>query len=197
MLNRTPRTTTLSPSMPRRPSLISLAVAAVVFLAFGGRADAQNRVEAPHKGAIGLSILGAELGLAIPCAFGYDETWSLITFPIVGAAGGAVGGYYLDRAGSPGASVLVLVVSLAAAIPTVMITVSATRYSTRDLERDSRTSRVDARRYAGAGFLRRYSGEWHLGMPAIELSPIQRLAQDDRIVTVGADLRMTMFSGAF
>jgi len=189
--------------MPRR-SLSSwfapVAVAALVlFVATSAPnvASAQNRVAAPHKGAIGLSLLGTELGFAIPCAFGYDETWSLITFPIVGAAGGAVGGFYLDRAGSRAASVSVLAIGLAFAIPSIMITVSATRYSTHDLEQDSRTSRIDARLLAGSGFLLRYSGAWHVGVPGIDVSPVQRLGANDRLVTSGAELRFTLVSGAF
>lgn len=199
MLNCPRRPTTLSPSMPRRSSIPFLAVAALVFFAYSSGASvagAQNRVEAPHKGAIGLTLLGAELGLAIPCAFGYDETWSLITFPIVGAAGGAVAGVYLDRAGSPAASVSALVVGLAFTIPSVMITVSATRYSTRDLEQDSRTALMNRRILEGSGFLRSYRGQFRLGMPGIDVTPIRRL-EDTHLVTAGAEFRFTLVSGAF
>ena len=93
-----------------------------------------------------------------------------------------------------------LTASLVFVVPTVMITVSATRYSSDDLRRDSRTEArrpTPSQRYAGNGLLRRYDGAWHLGSPGFSAQAIQRLGADDRIVVAGFDLRLSLFSGAF
>ena len=54
--------------------------------------EAPEQIDSSPKGLIGLGIFGAELGLVIPAAAGLDDTWALVTFPLIGAGGGAVAG---------------------------------------------------------------------------------------------------------
>ena len=48
--------------------------------------EATTPVRADFKGMIGLGLIGGELGLVIPAVAGLNETWSMIVFPVVGAA---------------------------------------------------------------------------------------------------------------
>ncbi|MFO8070722.1 MAG: hypothetical protein R6V85_02500 [Polyangia bacterium] len=115
-------------------------------LAFSGAAAAQNGgddgtdgdqasgpvapdqpVSAEWVGVSGGVLVGAELVLGIEAAFGVDEAWALIVFPIVGAAGGGVGGYFLEEA-SPEGAVALLVTGLAALIPTAVAVSASTAY---------------------------------------------------------------------
>lgn len=178
-----------------RPALLRVAVLLAASMVARPIASAQD-IRPQYKATVGLGLFGAELGLYLPTAFGYTETWSLITFPIVGAAGGAIGGYYIDRAGSPAASVSVLVVSLALAVPTVILTVGNTRYSTHDLERDTR-ARIDRMRLAGDGFLRLSEGEWRLAAPGVAVDPLLRVDATSGAVSHSVGLRVTLISGSF
>jgi len=88
----------------------AVALAAMVSLSAPPRtAEAQldpanlDTVQATPKGTIGLGLVGAELGLIIPSVSGLNEAWALSVFPIVGAAGGALAGYFaLDKPGRDG-----------------------------------------------------------------------------------------------
>ncbi|HTU61399.1 MAG TPA: hypothetical protein VMF89_23250, partial [Polyangiales bacterium] len=44
-----------------------------------------KQVEADFKGAVGLGLVGAELGAVIPALVGVEATWAYIVFPAVGA----------------------------------------------------------------------------------------------------------------
>lgn len=117
----------------------------VLLTAFGAanasHASAQVVHEPPSasgKGTVGLGLIGAELGFAIPAIIGIDEVWPYIVFPTVGAAGGAIAGYFaIDANNEHVAGVAVLATSLALVLPTVVLTVSALRY---DPERDEEAS---------------------------------------------------------
>ncbi len=93
-------------------------------------AEAQGAaLDATPKGTIGLGLIGAELGLVLPTAFGLSKTWSLITFPAVGGAGGAVAGYFLlDDPGRSNWSVGVLAAGIALAVPATLLAVYLSAY---------------------------------------------------------------------
>jgi hypothetical protein len=89
---------------------------------------ALNSVEATPKGTIGLGLVGAELGLIIPSVSGLNEVWALTVFPVVGATGGALAGYFaLDKPGREKGSIAALVVGLAGVMPAVLVTVKGVR----------------------------------------------------------------------
>lgn len=93
----------------------------------------QEQVDAGPKGAVGLGLIGAELGLVIPAVSGLHEIWSFIVFPVAGAAGGAVAGHFLvDDNNKRNASVSLLAVGLALAVPAVVLTLVSTAYDPDD-----------------------------------------------------------------
>lgn len=113
-------------------------VGATLALASSGmapeRAEAQvSQVEAVPKGAIGLGLLGVELGLIVPAIAGARDWWPYLVFPILGGAGGAVGGYFMDvemdRANTPEVSVAMLAIGMALLVPTIIGTLALTAYS--------------------------------------------------------------------
>ncbi len=119
---------------------LTAALAAILSVAFStwdtAPAQAQTtfeQVEPGFKGVIGLGLVGAELGFIIPAVAGLHETWAFIVFPVVGAAGGAVGGYFLfEQPGETELSVAALAVGMAMIIPTMVITLSSTAYDPDD-----------------------------------------------------------------
>ena len=84
-----------------------------------GPAAPEEPVEAVGVGIAGGVLLGAELVLSVEAIIGVDSTWPWIVFPILGAGGGGVGGYFVEQA-SPEGAVAMLVVGLAAIIPTAV-----------------------------------------------------------------------------
>lgn len=126
-------------------AVVCSTILALGLLSASNGATAQNKnkevgskdpVTADYKGMVGLGLIGAELGFVLPTVCGLDETWSLIVFPIVGAGGGAVGGYFLLERGDghPEAAVAVLTAGMALLIPSAVLTLAMTAY---DPEEDS------------------------------------------------------------
>lgn len=89
-------------------------------------------VKATGIGIAGGVIAGAELVIGLEALFGVDATWAYLTFPLVGAAGGGVGGYFLEQNAPTGASVGLLVASVALIIPTIVVASVATAYDPGD-----------------------------------------------------------------
>lgn len=95
------------------------------------RADAQvSTFQALPKGMVGLGFVGVEVGLIVPAIAGARDWWPYLVFPVLGGAGGAVGGYFLDQAtaNQPEISVTILAVSMALLVPTVIGTLALTAY---------------------------------------------------------------------
>lgn len=91
------------------------------------------QVESTVKGTVGLGLIGAELGFTIPALVGLHEAWAFIVFPIVGGAGGAVGGYFaFDQPNNVELSVAFLAIGMALILPATVITLVATAYDPGD-----------------------------------------------------------------
>lgn len=80
------------------------------------------------KGTIGGGLLGAELVLAIEAAADVQSPWLYLAGGVAGAAGGAVGGYFIEQNSSARVSMLLLAGGLTLAIPTTVAVLSATAY---------------------------------------------------------------------
>ena len=125
--------------LPKRMTVV-LALAAALTVAFGSapsRVEAQptmpEQIDATPKGTIGLGIMGAELGFAVPALAGLHDAWAFVVFPLIGAGGGAVAGFYLiDNKDNEKAAVGVLAASMALVIPTLVLTLAMTAYDPED-----------------------------------------------------------------
>jgi hypothetical protein len=96
-----------------------------------GRAAAdvgKDEASGTAKGTVGGGLLGAELVLAIEAAAGVKSPWLYLAGGVAGAAGGAVGGYFIEKDSSPRVSMLLLAGGLTLAIPTTVAVLSATAY---------------------------------------------------------------------
>jgi len=194
----------------------AVAVAAVVALAALPRtAEAQldpatlDTVEATPKGTIGLGLVGAELGLIIPSVSGLNEAWALAVFPVVGATGGALAGYFaLDKPGRNKGSVAALVVGLAGVLPAILVTVKGVRKERQD--RWEPTPQIDLRTEkeqrafetaeAGPGLLRRSRSGLRVAAPGMTFS--RRAPQDAETARMGGlrertEMRLSLASGVF
>jgi hypothetical protein len=181
--------------------VVALAVAA---LGAPARARAQaeeestrmpvtSPVKADIKGMVGLGLIGAELGFVLPAVAGLHETWAFIVFPIAGAAGGAVGGYFLLEKGDghPELAVGALTAGMALFIPALIVTLSATAY-------EPEATLASVRAAGPGGAVRLGPGGLALAPPAIHVgssdSPREALRTGTR---VAQELRVSVLSGAF
>jgi hypothetical protein len=80
------------------------------------------------KGITGGALLGAELVLAVEAAADVEPAWAYVVGGLAGAAGGGVGGYFIEQEGEPKLPLLMLAAGMALAIPTTVAVLSATAY---------------------------------------------------------------------
>ncbi|MBW2277222.1 MAG: hypothetical protein JRF63_07000 [Deltaproteobacteria bacterium] len=92
-----------------------------------GPAAPDQPVEAKGVGVSGGVIVGAELVLAIEALIGVEDVWPWVVFPILGGAGGGVGGYFLEGA-SPEGAVALLVSGMVFIIPVAVGISASTAY---------------------------------------------------------------------
>jgi hypothetical protein len=178
-------------------------------------ADAQDStvvfddLRATPKGTIGLGLVGAELGLIIPSVSGLNKAWALSVFPIVGATGGALAGYFaLDKPGRSKGSVAALVVGLAGVMPAILVTVKGVREERQDnweptpqiRVRSETEQRALETAEAGPGLLRRSRSGLRVAAPGFSFS--RRAVQDAETMRMGGlrdrtELRLSLASGVF
>ena len=194
----------------------AFALATVIWLSVAPRsAGAQttpvtvDNLRATPKGTIGLGLVGAELGLIIPSASGLNEAWALSVFPLVGAAGGAVAGYFaLDKPNREKGSVAALVVGLAGVLPAILVTVKGVRKERQ--ERWEPTPRIELRSEqekkalevaeAGPGLLRKTRSGLRVAAPGFSIS--RGAVRDAEAARLGGlrdrtEMRLSLASGVF
>ncbi len=137
-----------------RSSAVACALACAVVCGLSvapSRAAAQCTTTSPTcslvtptaKGIIGLGLIGAELGFVVPAivqnAAHTGEWWPYLVFPVLGGAGGAVGGYFLEQGTQTSAEVDVamLAIGVGLIVPALVTTMVLTSY---DPARDSQSS---------------------------------------------------------
>lgn len=185
----------------------TMLVASLLVMGTAAQTSAQvtpDTVDSTPKGTIGLGLVGAELGLIVPAAFGADEVWALTIFPVLGAAGGAVAGYFtLDEPGREKGSVAALVTGMAGVIPALLLTVKALRYDPDD-EKIPEVDPYAARRRdiarAGSGLLKRSQHGLHVAVPGftIEGPSIPRKLDSTKLGTSPVtNVHVSVFSGVF
>ena len=161
----------------------------------------EREPSADFKGAIGLGLIGAELGFVIPALAGARDPWPYIVFPVVGAAGGALAGYYwLERGeGEPELAVAALVAGMALALPATVVTLAAMAYEP-DTELRPTAAQRSARAAAAAGpGLLRLSGRGVFVAPPV-VAVGSSIGMREALRT-GASrthgVRLALFSGVF
>lgn len=122
----------------RKASLTLGVVAVLVVSSWTGSASAQtgpaaDEVDPTAKGIIGCTLLGAEAALLVESAVGVRNGWALGLVPLATGIGGGVGGYFLEQNAGAEYSVAMLVAGMALVIPTTIIVLKSTAYSS-DLE---------------------------------------------------------------
>jgi len=108
-------------------SLLALA-AFVAAVALPRSARADDEASPTGKGIVGGALLGAELVLVVEAAADVQPTWAYVVGGLAGAAGGGVGGYFIEQEGDAKLSLLMLAGGMALAIPTTVAVLSATAY---------------------------------------------------------------------
>ncbi|MDB4993746.1 MAG: hypothetical protein JWM74_1178 [Myxococcaceae bacterium] len=90
-----------------------------------------EEVSPTGKGIVGGALLGGEIVMMPMAIFGVESGWAYVIGGGLGAAGGGVGGYFIESASfsSDGrVPVYMLAGGLALIIPTIVLTLNATRY---------------------------------------------------------------------
>jgi len=138
----------------------------------------KNKLSPDFKGSVGLGMIGTELGFVIPALAGAKGVWPYIVFPVVGAAGGAVGGYFLLEKGDghPELAVATLTLGMALVIPAMVATIAATSYRPPE-QIESARARLRELSAGGPGLLRWSKGHVLVAPPAIASGPTQSARQ--------------------
>jgi hypothetical protein len=112
--------------------LVAVAVAAAAFgLALAGspsEARADGPVTATGKGTVGGALLGGEVVCLTMGAIGVERGWPYFVFGGLGAVGGGIGGFFVEKASTPEPSLYMLAGGLALVIPTLVVSLNATAY---------------------------------------------------------------------
>ena len=195
--------------------ICGVVVAAVVALAVpeatvqAQAALPQETLRATPKATIGLGLVGAELGLILPSVAGLNDVWALSVFPVVGAAGGALVGYFaLDNPGREKGSVAALVVGLAGVIPAILVTVKGVReerqesYGNPPIEiRSEKEQRAFELVEAGPGLFRRSRSGLRVAMPGVSIGRLSGESAESRPGPVDlrdrTEMRLSLASGVF
>jgi hypothetical protein len=102
-----------------------------------GEAHAEGPVSPTGKGIAGGALLGGEVVMITTAIIGVKAWWPYLVFGAVGAGGGAVGGYFVERVNdglTPEPSLYLLAGGLALVIPTVVAVLNVTAYDPEDDE---------------------------------------------------------------
>lgn len=142
-------------------------------------------VEASPKGKIGMGMLGAELGVAVPAIIGVDAWWAYVVFPVAGAAGGAIlGHFWLDNGDHAELSVVFLTAGMTLIIPTLVLAAAATAYDPEDEAAEQAS--------LGSGAVRFDRGALKLAPPGVSVLP---QAQAGKLGVSG--VHVSLMSGRF
>src|SRR5262245_14533432 len=101
---------------------------ALVFAVDPPIARADGPVTATGKGTVGGALLGGEVVCITMAAAGVARGWPYFVFGPVGAIGGGIGGFFVEKASAPEPSLYMLAGGLALVIPTLVVSLNATAY---------------------------------------------------------------------
>lgn len=113
---------------------VALATAALLGLTSIATAAKDARADSPDvspdgKGIVGGGLLGADVVTIVEALAGVRPGWAYGVGALIGAAGGATGGYFVEKASTDGrVPVYMLVGGMALIIPAIVLSLNATRY---------------------------------------------------------------------
>lgn len=178
-----------------RAHVVRILIAVAVFAALGAPARAAradgDEVKGNVAGAVGLGLLGAEVGLFLPPAFKLqDRWWAWVLFPTLGAAGGALAGGFAFDEGDPGPAVTVslLGAGMALVLPAV---VGALAFK-------NKRQNAEPKELEGGAVLRLGKVDRHWGVPAVTSVPVYASSEQTRWgLRQRSMLRVSLVSGRF
>ncbi len=205
-------------------SIMTMATALLCASANASQAQQPVELDSNIQGTVGLGLVGAELGLLIPALAGMEDAWPYIVFPVVGAGGGAVAGYFLlDQPDHTEAGVITLAAGMLLIVPSIVATLALTAYDPEsdfpdDLQTPGEEDAVEApapnvdpdaaeqgagttsgELQAGVGLLRVASnGKLMVGAPGLSIASVYSLTEQRQYGAPAAtSLRVPVLTGAF
>ncbi len=105
------------------------ALVGVTALVAQPRSARADEVSPTGKGIVGGALLGGEVVMITESIIGVRSGWGYVLGGVLGAAGGGVGGYFVEQGSSDGkAPMYMLAGGMALVIPAIVLTLDATRY---------------------------------------------------------------------
>ena len=180
-----------------------------------------DEVPATGKGIAGGALLGAEVVLVGEAIAGVKPAWAYVVGGVVGAGGGAVGGYFIEKNANSKVSVYLLAGGMALMIPTIVAVLQATSYTPPDEYTEDRPAGgapvpeppraqppstvpqthyhwQPAKQKLPGGLLDLDEGAVAVAVPEIELRPLYK---QDELLKFGLEqqheLRVSVFSATF
>lgn len=120
-----------SPSFLKSAVLATSLATAFLATSVSGESEAaaEETVSPTAKGIIGGGLLGGEVIMMTEAIIGVKPWWAYLIGGVVGAGGGAAAGYAIEKSSTDGrAPIFLLAGGLALVIPTLVLTLNATRY---------------------------------------------------------------------
>ena len=155
-----------------------------------------NDVTGP--GITGGLLLGAEAVLLVESAIGVKNGWAYLIGGVLGAGGGAVGGYYSAQTDSEELPIFLLAGGIVLIIPTVVAVLSATAYEPPTQFSDDMASLQLKLQSAPPAFVGIDDGEFALTVPAISLRDLYTKEEVSQFgEEQGKEVRVPVFNLAF
>lgn len=120
--------TGLSKRIQRALRALASAGAIAGLVAAPGEARADGPVSPTGKGIVGGALLGAEVVDLTLGIVGVESGWPYFVFGGLGAAGGGVGGYFIEQSAPTEVPLYMLAGGMALVIPTLVVSLNATAY---------------------------------------------------------------------
>jgi len=117
-------------SSRHRPAAFAMAAVLGATVVAAPLRDARaDEVSSTGKGITGGALLGAEVPMIVEGIAGVHSGWVYLISAVIGAGGGGLGGYEVEKGSNDGmAPMYMLAGGLALVIPAVVLTLNATRY---------------------------------------------------------------------
>lgn len=207
-------------SNTRRASMFCAAgLFALISLGGPPAARADGPVSSTGKGIVGGALLGGEVVTITMGLIGIEAWWPYAVFGAVGAAGGGIGGYFVESAAPPEAPLYMLAGGMALVIPAVIAVLNATAYGpSSEVDDPSLTqpsdenpvpspagiSRAKSPKRAKTGpripmaFLGFSNEGLKLGLPALEIRPMYTQREQQQFgVEQRHEVRLPIFQAMF